>query len=133
MMTDDEKPEEDAAIYCYLFDYISNDPRWVSRPGKIHPFGRYDHLIVLDGAPFFTRLMAQQGMFTVHPYPFKQLLDNSKYHIDKMIIRKEYIRSLRLHLYKAGFHRVTLFPDLDGAALSATYFDRVRLGPDYFD
>lgn len=131
--SDDDRPKEDAALYGYNFDYMSNDPKWLQIPSELYPLSGYKELIILDGGPFFPRLMAQQGVFTTHPHPFTQLLEGSKHPVEKVVIKKECIRSIRQHLFKAGFHRVTLFPDLDGAALSATYFDRSRLGPGYED
>lgn len=126
--SDDDQPTEDAVIYAYSFDETSE---WISITPNVSPF-RIDSnsfpkgYVVLDGGPFSPRLMAQQGMFTVHQYPFNQFLQNPPTALEQVTIRKDCIKSLRQHLYKCGIHQATLFPDLDGVALSAAY--RARSG-----
>jgi hypothetical protein len=58
------------------------------------------------------RIVAQGGLFTVHPNPADNLLDSSE--VSKLIISKDAKREMKKILYKYGISRKTLFPGLDG-------------------
>ena len=57
------------------------------------------------------RIIAQSGIFTVHPYPFDPFESDR---LDKLIISKGFRRDLKFMLYRYGVTRATLFPGLDG-------------------
>ena len=60
------------------------------------------------------RLSAQDGLFTIHPAPTKELKGSKD--IDKLIIEKSIRHEIKEILYRYGIHRASLFPDLDGLA-----------------
>lgn len=64
------------------------------------------------------RIVAQQGVFTIHPQPWDPF-DSERLEIIKIdpSIRKD----LKKILYVYGFNRETLFPDIDGAAAALNY------------
>jgi|SRR5690554_172805 len=57
------------------------------------------------------RIIAQSGIFTIHPNPTEEFTDES---MSKIIIHKEIRREVKKKLERIGIHRGTLFPDLDG-------------------
>ncbi len=57
------------------------------------------------------RLMAQSGMFTIHPHPEEPLCDDM---VDRIIIPEAQRREFKIVLYRYGIHSASLFPDLDG-------------------
>jgi len=70
------------------------------------------------------RLIAQEGCFTLHPFPKKNVpltpIENIKFHhksiqnLIKIIIPKEKKNDIRFDLDKFGINCRSLFPDLDG-------------------
>ena len=69
------------------------------------------------------RISAQNGWFTVHTYSerlnkFIQFEWNRKYHdyLKKYKIPKDSFCDIRADLDRLGINRLSLFPDLDGAA-----------------
>ncbi|HGZ7400998.1 FRG domain-containing protein [Vibrio parahaemolyticus] len=57
------------------------------------------------------RIIAQNGLFTVHPDPSTPFLDS---HIDKIIISRSICKELKAQLYRYGTHRASIYPGLDG-------------------
>ncbi len=68
---------------------------------------------------FTDRIIAQNGLFTVHKDPLKEF-DDSK-NLEKYIIPSDYRKGLKRSLYKFGVHRASLFPDLDGLSKYIEY------------
>jgi hypothetical protein len=59
------------------------------------------------------RIVAQSGLFTIHPNPTESLRGPK---VDKLIIPGSLRKDLKKILFAYGLHRGTLFPDLDGQA-----------------
>ncbi|AGA89229.1 FRG domain protein [Thioflavicoccus mobilis 8321] len=57
------------------------------------------------------RVIAQSGLFTIHPEPAKDYSDNK---IEKIIIKQAVRKSIKRMLNQYGINRATLFPGLDG-------------------
>jgi type I restriction enzyme M protein len=58
-----------------------------------------------------SRIIAQDGLFTLHPEPASPL---RAYQIEKIIIPSDCRRTLKQELYRYGVHQASLFPGLDG-------------------
>jgi type I restriction enzyme M protein len=104
---EDEDFPEDGLIYAaktikQLNTKKVTDPFQAPRVGKYVP----RHVT--------RRLIAQAGLFSVHPEPEKPF-DNSE-DVDRLIIKKGLKRELKKILYRYGIHAASLFPDLDGLA-----------------
>jgi hypothetical protein len=61
------------------------------------------------------RLIAQVGLFTIHPEPSTPIDQNTP-NLDRILISGGARRDLKRTLYRYGIHRASLFPDLDGLA-----------------
>ena len=59
-----------------------------------------------------TRLIAQAGLFTIHPAPSVPFEDQTA--IQKIVIEGASRRALKKTLYWYGIHEASLFPGLDG-------------------
>jgi hypothetical protein len=59
------------------------------------------------------RIIAQSGIFTIHPKPTEEFKNNG---ISKVIIKPTIRREIKRRLEKLGIHQGTMFPDLDGIA-----------------
>lgn len=57
------------------------------------------------------RIINQNGLFTIHPYPWTELTRDE---ITKVTVALDFRRELRKILNRLGVNRATLFPDLDG-------------------
>lgn len=57
------------------------------------------------------RIIAQSGIFTVHPKPTEEFQSDN---ISKIIIHKRIRKEIKRKLERLGIHRGTLFPDIDG-------------------
>lgn len=62
------------------------------------------------------RIINQNGIFTVHPYPWEPLKDEDYPEIIKVRIELSYRRELRKLLNRLGIHEATIYPGLDGLA-----------------
>lgn len=58
-----------------------------------------------------SRIIAQSGLFTVHPSPGQPMNNDN---VDKIVIDKDFRKLLKNILFRYGIHRASLFPDLDG-------------------
>jgi FRG domain len=66
------------------------------------------------------RIIAQSGIFTIHPKPAKEFITTG---ISKIIIKSTIRHEIKKRLNKLGIHQGTMFPDLDG---TATYIKWLR-------
>lgn len=102
----EEQYEGDSIIYVFRnnkYIGLKKNPE----PYKVDEVGRFI-------PPHLTqRIIAQSGIFTIHPEPKKPFKSVS---IDKLIIKHEFRKKLKRILYQYGIHRYSLFPDLDGLA-----------------
>lgn len=75
--------------------------------------------IVVNELEFFIpnhydeRIINQNGLFTIHPYPWTELKDSN---IKVVSIDIEYRRELRKLLNRLGINKSTIYPGLDGVA-----------------
>lgn len=58
-----------------------------------------------------TRIIAQSGIFTIHPNPNEEFSNNE---ISKVTIRSHIRKKIKKHLEKLGIHEATMFPDIEG-------------------
>lgn len=79
--------------------------------------------VIAEGVVFTShitrRIVAQSGLFTIHPNPTEPLRGAK---VDKLIIPKSLRKDFKKILFTYGLHRGTLFPDLDGQADFISWF-----------
>jgi type I restriction enzyme M protein len=98
----------DGAVY--LWDNVSP----FEKEKHPDPFGKdVDEVLVYMSPHFTPRIPAQSALHTVHPDP-TQAHDSDD--ILKLVIPKDHKQSFQHVLAQYGFHRASLFPDLDGVA-----------------
>ena len=59
------------------------------------------------------RIIAQSGLFTVHPSPTVAMDSDT---LEKIVIVQDFRKAMKDVLFKYGVHRAALFPGLDGLA-----------------
>lgn len=59
------------------------------------------------------RIIAQAGLFTVHPSPTIAMASET---LEKIVILQNFRKEMKDTLFRYGIHRATLFPGLDGLA-----------------
>lgn len=64
------------------------------------------------------RIIAQAGLFTVHPSPFTPMVSNT---LEKIILLQSFRKAMKDTLFRYGVHRAALFPGLDGLADHLTW------------
>jgi hypothetical protein len=64
------------------------------------------------------RIIAQSGLFTVHPSPTTAMTSDS---LEKIVILQGFRKVMKKTLFNYGIHRATLFPGLDGLADHLTW------------
>lgn len=110
-----EEPRgKDCAIYAFSADdELELDLEQLPDPLKV----------VVEGVVFTShitrRIVAQSGLFTVHPNP-QEPLRVAK--VDKLIIPSSQLEDFKRILFTYGVHSGTLFPDLDGQARFIEWF-----------
>lgn len=102
----------DSAIYSFVADEIL-DLEKLPHPLKVNVEG-----VVLTNH-ITRRIVAQSGLFTIHPNPPDALRGVS---VDKFVIPNALSEDFKKALFTYGIHRGTLFPDLDGQARFIEWF-----------
>jgi hypothetical protein len=105
-----ENESEDGAIYMLQTSYVVRD--YSTSPFAIDQLSRYrPHHIT-------KRIVAQRGLFTLHPDPKQalELLNKGPIKIHRAIVYKKLKKKLLFNLSRFGINRSSLFPDLDGLA-----------------
>ncbi len=61
------------------------------------------------------RIIAQQGVFTIHPNPSESFSKApAKGKLEKIIIDKNYRKKFKFELHRYGFNHLSVFQDLQG-------------------
>lgn len=105
--------ETDSAVYAWRSKDRPIDIN--DKPGPFNPDGEPRKFIP---AYVTDRIIAQTGIFTVHPSPQTEMTSDT---LEKMVIAQSFRKSLKDILFKYGIHRATLFPGLDGLADHLTW------------
>lgn len=98
---------------------ISNSVIYVYEKPKKAVIDKKFKSLVVDKLEFFIpnyndeRIVNQNGLFTVHPFPWTELIDDN---IKAISIDLEYRRLLRRLLNRLGVNKSTVYPGLDGIA-----------------
>lgn len=100
----------DSAIYIYKLHSRKHniDPDRHSSPFEI------DIVRLYHPSHVTRRIIAQDGLFTVHPHPQEPMEETET--VDKIVIAGSYRAELRQILHNYGVHVASMFPDLDGLA-----------------
>ena len=109
----DETFEGESAVYIdWGTDYLTS-AGWALGPFELEEVKRYVPAYVSQ------RIIAQAGVFSVHPQPTEALAGETilKVEIEGGRARKK----LRDALYRYGVHAAAVFPDLDGLARHGQY------------
>ena len=96
----------DSAVYVFRGQEVV-DTKEIQSPFDVTEVSKYRPSHVTE------RIIAQGGMFTVHPDP--QVPFHSP-EVEKIIVAKDCKRDLKKLLYKYGVSRKALFPGVDGVA-----------------
>ncbi|MDP4203045.1 MAG: FRG domain-containing protein [Bacteroidota bacterium] len=98
----------DAAVYKFEHkDYAKTD---------IDPF-QFTTVTVYKPRSITKRIIAQQGLFTIHPQPAKSFTKApAKGILEKIIIDKSYRQKLKFELHRYGYSYFSVFQDLQGLA-----------------
>jgi hypothetical protein len=115
----DSKTSGNSAIYVYHNDkktIISKENEW-AKINKMYENGPFK---VKDTRKFVPehinrRIIAQAGVFTVHPNPKDQMPFTAK-ELDKYIIPNNHRQKIKKQLFGLGVNEASLFPDLDRIA-----------------
>lgn len=102
----EEETDKDSALYAFIADE-ELDLGEIPDPLKVNVEG-----VVLT-SHITRRIVAQSGLFTIHPNPLEPLRGIK---VDKYIIPNSQREEFKRNLFTYGIHRGTLFPDLDGQA-----------------
>lgn len=114
-----EDPRSDAAVYAIdvrwqlLFDTDQIDPFAIPVVSKISPS------IVSD------RIIAQRGIFTIHPQPDMPLTPPTGKRFSKYIFPRDLKKEIKTKLVNIGINWHTLFLNLDGLADHITFMNRI--------
>lgn len=95
----------DGAVYVW-----SNKERPVNIKKEVGPFA-VEAVRKFIPAHVSERIIAQAGMFTVHPAPFLPMAEEG---LEKIVLAQGFKKQMKDTLFKYGVHRATLFPGLDG-------------------
>jgi hypothetical protein len=106
----EEDSESDSVVYAMPALEVINLQKFISSS----PLDYETDVFVFSPDDITTRIVAQQGLFTIHKKP-TELFDKWKL---KIIIPSKLRQEIRHVLSKYGIDRASLFPDLDGVASS---------------
>lgn len=116
-----DPPTEGSGV-VWIFDAPEEDILMAKNLSKINPFEGL-RTKVFQPELSSVRIQSQNGWFTVHKYmadkrKFIPFQNNAKYkkYLQKIIVPAEHFYKLRFQLDRMGVNRLSLFPDLDGAA-----------------
>ncbi len=98
----------DSAVFVLKHKFM-----YVAEHGQKPESGPFEYNQVAKFVPCHInkRLIAQSGLFTIHPQPAKDYSDNK---MEKLIINCNARKTLKNLLNQYGINRAMLFPDLDG-------------------
>lgn len=103
----------ESAVYIYKDGRYMGEADWDQGPFGIKAVSIYMPAYVA------TRIVAQSGVFTVHPQPTEKLADER---VSKIVIAGGQVRGeLREILFRYGITAHSVFPDLDGLAVHQEY------------
>ncbi len=110
----EDSGETDSAIYA-----------WRNKEGTVDIDSEKDLFKISEVLKFIPphlshRIIAQAGLFTVHPAPFYSMKSPA---IKKIIIPRYLRKPIKDTLFKYGIHRASLFPDLDDLASHITWMN----------
>lgn len=100
----------DSAVYVYKM----NARKHTIEPEKYRSPFEIDIVRVYHPSHITRRIIAQDGLFTVHPHPQEPMEESET--VDKIVITAAYQKELRQILHGYGVHVASMFPDLDGLA-----------------
>ncbi len=108
-----EEAETDSAIYVLS---SKKDPISSDEESKT-PF-EYPEQRKFIPAHITDRIIAQSGLFTIHPDPHQPLAGSE---VEKIIIKHSFRKKLKNILFKYDVHMASLFPGMDGLAEHITW------------
>lgn len=105
---------------CAVYAFIGEDIKVLVPEDNQDPL-KYPDFVAYSPPHISPRITSQDGLFTLHPRPFKAF-DHDQ--ITKIIIPTEIRKSLKRTLSVYGLHPRSIFPDLDGLTqwLKTNYF-----------
>ncbi|MTI47971.1 MAG: FRG domain-containing protein [Firmicutes bacterium] len=101
---------EDSIIYVLNSESLNSDINYDYLPSDI------DEVMLFEPSHITNRIISQNGIFTITPEIDKPLNEVLDIEIDRIIIKKDFNKPLKLILNTYGINKATLFPGLDGIA-----------------
>ncbi|GGH04293.1 hypothetical protein GCM10011416_24210 [Polaribacter pacificus] len=97
----------DAAVYKFKYENYALTEKKAPFDFKI--------VTVYKPRSITKRIIAQQGLFTIHPNPSKSFSKApAKGTLEKIIIDKDYRKKLKFELHRYGYNHFSVFQDLQG-------------------
>jgi hypothetical protein len=124
-----ERENDDGAVYA----------RPSGRIVTVEPFEDIHEVSTYEPRPFDRRIAAQQGVFTYHPYPERELEPAIEYsgmhnafntNLVEIVIPKKIKSMLVRDLHVLGINKATLFPDLEGLSWDLNRIERPQVWRD---
>ena len=98
--------DKDAAVFKFNYEKFAKT--------EVDPF-KFNIVSVYKPRSVTKRIIAQQGVFTIHPKPFETITKPpAKGKIEKIIIDKNYRQKLKFELHRYGFNHFSVFQDIQG-------------------
>ena len=109
---------------------LAHEPQPDGNPSQPEPFN-ISNIQKVKPRYITSRLLAQEGIFTIHNPPEIALEDNihDQQKLIKIVIDKNCLEELRIDLSYYGINEKTMFPDLGGLSDYMSWWYH----PDYFD
>lgn len=108
----DKETTNDSAVYAWRSKDRPVNIKTDGNPFSVSEVRKFIPAHVSD------RIIAQAGLFTVHPSPFTPMVSDT---LDKIVIMSDFRKAMKDTLFKYGVHRAALFPGLDGLAEHLTW------------
>lgn len=115
--TNQELPESEEQAVVWVFSMDRNSSLLIENPNE-NPF-EFEEVKFFKPANIIQRVSSQSGWFSIHPYKgqgwyerIKENLDTSA-RLNKVVIPKKNVESIRNTLESCGINEYTIFQDLD--------------------
>lgn len=115
----DEDSTHDAAVYAIDIKREVTSDQWNVDPFLIASVARINPTIVSN------RIVAQQGIFTIHPHPDTALTPRTGKRFSKYIFPRDLKFQMKTKIVNISVNKHSLFLSLDGLADHLTFMNRI--------
>lgn len=104
------KEDEEKSLYSCI--YVYSDPKKVKLNEELKPFEITEVKRYIP-KHWDKRIIAQGGLFTVHPKPYENWENDN---ISTILIHKDVRKEIKKTINRFGIHAGSIYPDIDGIA-----------------